>query len=326
MSQRYRIERRTEDGIDVLALSDAGTDSVVELIPAVGNNVIRFRSGGREVLSPPSRIGALQQEKDAPFRYGTPILSPPNRVKKGIFQYNGRTYQLPLNEPPDHHLHGELCSREWEVIATGSSDEEGAFVTSRFRYADHPDILVYFPHPLRFEITCRLKDGRMELSGTIRNEGEDAAPFAFGLHPYFSIPFGQGEKIILHVPAAVEWPVSNLALVQGRPEPTELSRSLNEGVSISDYPVLGCSLLSLGGGTSDCRIQLGDYSIRYRLGPELPFLVLFRPDWSDSFSLEPYTCATDAFNLPYEPELTGAKGISPGEALSFSTLTWVEER
>jgi aldose 1-epimerase len=185
----------------------------------------------------------------------------------------------------------------------------------------------YFPHPLTFTVTVRLCEGQLEMSGTILNEGEDEAPFAFGLHPYFSLPFGGGEEIVLRVPAAAEWPVTNEAFVTDRPSVTEFTRDLNEGAAIADYPANGCSLLSLaGGGDSICRMEMKNrgYTIAYRFGPEFPFVILFRPEWASAYSLEPYTYVTDAFNLPYEHELTGAKGIRAGEEIRFSTGMWVE--
>jgi aldose 1-epimerase len=99
-------------------------------------------------------------------------------------------------------LSGELCSRACEVIDFGASEEQGAYVSSRFRFGDHPEILRYFPHPLSFTVTCRLQDRRLHKDGVIVNQGEDEeAPFAFGLHPYFSLPYESGEHIILTVPA-----------------------------------------------------------------------------------------------------------------------------
>jgi len=323
---RYGAKRELREGFAVIELTDSKTQGIAEIVPEIGNNLIRFRIGGRQVLVPPASLREFRETPGETFRYGTPILFPPNRVKGGRIAYRGREYRLPLNEPTNH-LHGELCSRAWEVVDMGASDEEGAYVTSRFSYSSHPDILAYFPHPLKFTVTARLHDGRLVMSGTIENEGKDEAPFAFGLHPYFSLPFGSGEEIVLRVPAAEEWPVTNEAFVTGTPTETEFSRELNRGVSISEYPRLGCSLLSLDPAADrTCRIGMKDrgYSIAYRLGPEFPFVVLFRPDWAEAFSLEPYTYVTDAFNLPYEPGLTGAKGIGPGEIVGFDTSMWVE--
>ncbi|MFC4598098.1 aldose 1-epimerase [Cohnella hongkongensis] len=315
---RYRVHRSTIDGAMRIALRDEAADTCAELIPSIGSNVIRFASGGREALMPPDSVASLA-EGDAVYRYGVPILFPPNRVKNGAFAFKGRTYRLPINEPPDHHLHGELCSRAWEVTDAGATEDLGAYAVSRFRYADHPDMMAYFPHPLTFTITYSVREGALRMSGTIANEGSDDAPFAFGLHPYFRVPYAEGERIELQAPAALEWPVTNLAFVNGKPEETAFSRALNEGVSIAGYPALGCSLLSMREGDSTCRLRLPDrgYAIAFRFGAVFSHAVLFRPDWCSAFSIEPYTSVTDAFNVAFGSERTGARGIAPGETIPF---------
>ncbi|UJF35567.1 aldose 1-epimerase [Paenibacillus hexagrammi] len=325
---RYTAQSIMKEGYSVIVLNDAHHDATAEVIPEAGNNLYRFESGGHEVILQPVSLKMLRNEPFANFKYGTPILFPPNRVKNGRFIFRGRTYCFPLNEPPSNHLHGEICSRAWEVLEYGATEELGAYVVSRFRYELHSDIMAYFPHSITFTFTYRLFEGRLHLNGTIVNEGEDEAPFAFGLHPYFSIPFDGGEELMLTVPAMEEWPVTNEAFVTGRPSITPFSRSLKEGVAISSYPQLGCSLLSLEeeDGNRVCRLEMKDrgYSIAYQIDRQFPFMVLFRPDWASAFSLEPYTAVTDAFNLPYEHELTGVRGIRSREEVSFRTCLWVD--
>ncbi|MFC5470518.1 aldose 1-epimerase [Cohnella suwonensis] len=318
---RYAVERVESEAYPVFRLRDEACGAVADIAPGVGNNLIRFEIGGRNVISSPPSVRALKHETFGAFRSGVPILFPPNRVDQGQFDFNGRTYRLPINEPPNYHLHGEICAKAWEVLNVSANEEEGASVVCRFRFAADPDILAYFPHELTFTVACRLHECELHLGGDIRNEGREEAPFGFGLHPYFSVPFGDGERIELTVPATAEWPVTDEAFATGEPSVTAFSERLNEGADISDYPLLGCSMLSLAEGGAECRIRMqrGGYTIRYRVGPEFPYLLLFRPDWSAAFSLEPYTCVTDAFNLPYAPETTGAKGIKPGQTISFAT-------
>ncbi|AEI42974.1 aldose 1-epimerase [Paenibacillus mucilaginosus] len=325
---RYSAKSILKEGYSVIVLSDSQWDAAAQVIPEAGCNLFRFESGGHPVLVPPPSLTALRNEPFAPFKYGTPILFPPNRVKQGQFSFLGRQYSLPLNEPPSNHLHGELCSRGWEVLDYGASQENGAFVTSRFRFGLHPDILAYFPHPLSFTVTYRLYEGRLTMQAAIVNEGEDEAPFAFGLHPYFFVPFDRGEELVLKVPAEEEWPVTKEAFVTGRPVKTNFSRALIEGASITTYPELGCTMLTFGDGAEDpvCRIHMKNrgYTIAYQVDRQFPFVLLFRPDWASAFSLEPYTSVTDAFNLPFDHELTGVKGIKAGEELRFTTCLWIE--
>lgn len=324
---RYSAELHYQDGFNIVVLQDSASDSIAKLIPEVGNNLFSFRQGGHEVIRTPISLQTLKNEAFACSKYGTPILFPPNRVRNGTYTFNDRIYQLPINEPPQFHLHGELISRGWHLVEFGALDDMGAWVKSSFSFGEHPDLMDYYPHPLSFTITYRLLDGKLHMESTIVNQGSDEAPFAYGLHPYFSVPYESGNNVFLQLPAQDEWPVTNLALVAGQPSETELSRSIREGIDLGNYPVLGCNLLTMN-QTADpiCRIAIPQqgYSIAYQLDASFPFVLLFRPDWDDAFSIEPYTYVTDAFNLPYPSEQTGAQGIRPGEERRLTTTLWTE--
>ncbi|MBD3922474.1 aldose 1-epimerase [Paenibacillus sp. PR3] len=322
---QYAARSVTRDGFTVIELHDAATGSIAELVPDIGCNLFRFDSQGHRVIVSPDSLTSLKTGEFAIFRYGTPILFPPNRVKDGRFTYGGKDYELPLNEPPAYHLHGELCSRPWEVVELGA-DSDGAFVSTRFRYSAHPDMFQYWPHEMEFTMKYRLFEGVVHVNASIHNAGMSEAPFAFGFHPYFAVPFGSGEEITLTVPATEEWPITNLSFVTGRPSATDTVERVNEGLNISDYPPLGCTMLTLAEGDSVCRISMKsrNYTIAYRLCEQFPYMLLFRPDWAQAYSLEPYTYVTDAFNLPYEPGLTGIRGIRAGETIELQTAMWVE--
>ncbi|MHA6483315.1 aldose epimerase family protein [Paenibacillus sp. strain BS8-2] len=320
----YEVRVLEQDGAKVYELHDSEHDAVAVVMPEAGNNVIAYSSRGIPVLSSPPNITAFIDNPDARTYFGTPILFPPNRIQGGTYVFNGIRYQLPINEPPNH-LHGELCRRAWTVIDYGVSTEQGAFVTGQFEVSLHADMMAYYPHELKFNVTHRLYKGRLFMEVAVFNEGSQTAPFAFGLHPYFHLP---PEETRLTVAANNEWPVTNEVFVTGLPERTALVEKLNdwEGISLPDYPELGCSLVTLAGGERVSRIRMieSGYQIAYETDESFPFLLVFKPNWSSSISLEPYTYVTDGFNLPYDAGLTGSRGIEPGEVIHLRTAIWVE--
>jgi aldose 1-epimerase len=323
---RYVAGKQLRDGFEVIELYDADCKGKATVVPQIGCNVISYECGGHQVLLPPADLRSFMNDAAAHTKYGVPLLFPPNRVKNGTFTYNDRLYELPINEPPDHHLHGEISKKAWDVVEYGATEERGAFLTCRFDYGQHPEIMAYFPHELVFIVTHTLREGRLNLEIKITHKGRDKAPFALGLHPYFAIPADSGQSNLLTVPASQEWPVTNQAFVTGKPLMTTFSESLSNGIDLAEYPPLGCSLVSLREGETECRIEYKEfgYRVHYHVDPSFSFIVLFKPDWASAFSLEPYTYVTDAFNLPYDHQLTGARGIAPGEELTFCTSIWVE--
>ncbi|MEH7387904.1 aldose 1-epimerase [Bacillus sp. JJ1521] len=325
---RYSVENLSREGFQVIHLIDKESDSKAEIVPGIGNNLFQFKSFGKSIISAPDNLETLKNETFANFKYGTPILFPPNRVKDGSFTFKGRKYHLPINEPPSNHLHGELCSRPWEISDYGTSNDKGAYVTCTFSYSKYPDILSYFPHELLFSVTYALLNGKLLMKTRITNKGEDEAPFAFGLHPYFNIPYEKEEEILLTIPSENEWPVTNEAFVTGEPSNTSFSKELNKGVNIANYPKLGCSLVTIKDHNFPCRIDLknNDYSIFFEIDKKFPFVVLFRPDWASSYSIEPYTYVTDAFNLPFNEAVSGVQGLNPGESLVYQTKLWIKTK
>ncbi|MBO9610147.1 MAG: aldose 1-epimerase [Paenibacillaceae bacterium] len=323
---RYTVRESSDSFPNAYELFDAQHDARAVVLPAFGSNAIAFESGGRMIIELPQDRQAFVEGYADKTMYGTPLLFPPNRIRGGKFVFDGRSYELPLNEPPDNHLHGELGRRAWNVVEYGATEESGAYVRCRFDYADHPDLLATFPHPLRFTATHSLKDGILRLAIAVHNAGERQAPFAFGLHPYFAVP-ANGDGCSLHVPAVDEWPVTNQAFVSGLPQPTAFSAAIaGDGIDIGAYPPAGCNMLTLQADdrVSAIEVKAAGYRICYRVDRQFPYLLLFKPPWSSAFSLEPYTYVTDAFNLPYPAEQTGARGIAPGETLELRTEVWME--
>lgn len=320
--QRYKVTEGSRDGEATILLQDEVAGVEAELLPGVGNNLFRFISRGRSFLSYPQPLSKFREEF-APFRYGVPVLFPPNRVRNGKFVFLDREYQLPLNEPP-HHLHGEISQRSWTVKAIAADEDTGASVLSEFRFDQHPDILAYFPHPLVFRMRYTLRDGQLQLDGEVQNEGDSPAPYAVGLHPYFALP---ASEAWVTVPAAEEWPITPQSFVTGTPAATEWVNEVNRGIPASEWRPLDCRMVSVvcpSGGYSCILSCPGEgWQLTFRVDSQFRFLLLFRPDWSQSISLEPYTCLTDAFNLPYPADMTGVRGLDPGEVAAFHCSLWV---
>jgi aldose 1-epimerase len=335
-------------------------DCTVEIAAAIGMNVIRYTRGRGDIILPPP---SLAQLKALPTRFGIPVLSPPGRTSGGKFQYAGRSYQLPLTHHL-HHLHGELNRLPWQVERHGASATDGAFVEAVYAYHRDPQRHAYFPHKLEYRLRYRLKDGDLFLEGSAHNTGEEIVPFALGFHPYFVFA-GDLAHVLLYAPPATEWPKDREGQAIGPPEPTPLTLSLAQGVPLAElksslsflrlepYPAAAPGQAHIPGqeappgptaafgsaavpgpaapqpASQNCWIIEDGYAARQiRLQTDTLFsnLVLFKPPWANAISLEPHTCVPDAFNLPWDSGLTGARGLEAGSSQVFSWSIQVKER
>ncbi|WP_062234504.1 aldose 1-epimerase [Fictibacillus sp. FJAT-27399] len=65
----------------------------VVLVPKWGSNLIslKWKKGNLELLRTPS---TKEEYISKPYLYGIPILFPPNRIDRGEFTYNQKTYRF----------------------------------------------------------------------------------------------------------------------------------------------------------------------------------------------------------------------------------------
>lgn len=59
---------------------------------------------------------------------------------------------------------------------------------------DTPETLAAYPYPYRLSLTYALQAHALTIQAEIKNRGTRTMPFAFGLHPGFSVPFAGGEQ------------------------------------------------------------------------------------------------------------------------------------
>lgn len=314
---QYEIITGEWDGESTFRLVDHQAKAEAEVIPAVGLHLFRFDVRNQSYIAKPASLAELRVKSS---RYGVPILFPPGRVKLAAFTFEGREYRLPANREPDH-AHGELRERPWKVVASGADTAGGAYVSAEFDFAEHPDVLAYYPHAACFRFTYRLKDGTLSLSGEIANRSGETMPLSFGFHPYFAFAKGEADRVRVVIPAAAEWPLSADGYAVAEPAPSPLTAALKQGVLVTELPGYpgGSQMLSVEPGPQSCEIQYEARGTKlvYDMGDKFPIHVLFTAPWSEAVSLEPYTSIMNVFNESFTPEVSGAQGLEAGETFTF---------
>ena len=158
------------------------------IIPKYGANVIALDNSeynARLLRTPKDAASFIQM----PHVYGLPLLFPPNRISGGRFEYGGREYVLPVNEPEaGNHLHGHLNQCSFKVEDLSASGEQAHAVMS-FSSKSNSEFYSGIPNDFTVRVKFVLSPSGLRHTVTIINEGCFPLPIGFGFHSAFSIPF-----------------------------------------------------------------------------------------------------------------------------------------
>jgi aldose 1-epimerase len=296
--------------VEIIVIEAQG--EAARFVPAIGCGCLGYRVGTLEVIWSAADIEALTAK---PHSSGIPILFPwPGRIAGARFSWRGKDHQLPMSEPArGNAIHGLVCDRPFRVSRRGPY-----YFAAELDAASDPVLKVVWPYLFRLALDYEVGNG-LRLTATVTNTGDQPMPFGFGTHPYFRTPLD---------------PTSSRAAMRIRLESSR-RRILDERLipTGQDEPVSGKydlrSGLELNGESYDEAFRApapdADGMFCGRLiDPELKAAVEVRADSSFGewvvyapidrpiVSIEPYTCASDAFNLAARGIDAGARELAPG--------------
>jgi aldose 1-epimerase len=317
-----------------LYVLEDGRGAMAEVWPALGFNCVRWRAvrGGQPLEMLYSDPALFQGAR--PTRSGVPVLFPfPNRIRDGRFEWDGQSYQLPLNDPAQKNaIHGFACRVPWRVVGQGA-DEESAWITGAFRCSiDAPQYRLMWPADHELRLTVRLGKGTLRLEATVHNPDRRPLPFGLGYHPYFRLPFAgdtSADDCQVEVHAASYWPLEG-NLPTGAPAAVDAARDLNRPRRVEEL-ALDDILTGLPERPArmDGLIERGSVHaapgapMRLFCSPAFREMVVFNPPHRQAFCIEPYTCTTDAANLQAKGLDAGWLALEPGASWSAVVELWV---
>jgi aldose 1-epimerase len=226
-TENYSVFRRFVEGYTTYHLLDLRRRMDLGTVPEIGNFAYEFNVTGKDVLITPESLKAYIEKHW--FGWGIPFFAPyANRIDHDYYYFQGKECLLNyssgnLLRTPSANLalHGLLAfDPHWEVVKTGGSAAEGAFITFRFGFSGYPDVTAQFPFAHVYEVTCRLKDGKLACTTKVSNVGKSVMPVHFGYHPLFR-PHGPREEWTLGIDAQRHWPANEALIPTGDTEPTD---------------------------------------------------------------------------------------------------------
>jgi aldose 1-epimerase len=331
MPYQVRTEVQGADGVPgpVVVLEESSGAAQAAVAPAHGFNGYRWQvrhptAGLLDLLYSDSQ----QFVTGRPTRVGIPILFPfPNRIRGGRFTWDGREYQLPLNDPTQKNaIHGFACRRPWRVVEQGA-DDRSAWVTAEFQGSvDAPDARDLWPADYRLRVTYRLAARSFRVEALVENPDARPLPFGLGYHPYVRVPFvagSNGADYQVSVPASSCWELEE-TLPTGRRRPVSERPGCDltaprrfESLQLDDVltdlppaPSPAAGVLCPRGSV----IAPGGLEVVLRASPVFSEVVVFTPPHRQAFAVEPYTCVTDAINLEQQGVDAGLLVLQPGQS------------
>ena len=322
----FAVHTRTQPGVTdrdpTFYILEDGAGGRAEVWPALGFNCLHW-----EAMLDGQKLDLLYADpalfsNGRPTRSGIPILFPfPNRIRDGRFSWDGKEYQLPLNDGTlKNAIHGFACRKPWRVIGQGA-DASSAWVVGEFQtLLDAPECLPLWPADQLIRITYRLGTGWLRVEAEVVNPDERKLPFGLGYHPYYRMPFAPGEKAadcLIQAPAHDFWPLAE-SLPTGKPQQFDTARDLSKPRRFGDLELddvlTGLSSKPGATGLRECgAMRSGAATLRLLASPAFRELVVFTPPHREAFCIEPYTCTTDAINLQARGVDAGWLTLAPGE-------------
>ena len=264
------------------------------------------------------------EELDNPYLYGMPILFPVNRIENGEFEFEGRKYVFPINEPGTNcHLHGELHRTPFEKIEV--ADEK---IKCRYTAAKNNPYLS-FPHEFEIIMEYELKENGLYHTVRVSNHSKENMPIFLGFHTTFNTLFTNSAKpenirILAKVDEEYERDMAKNYLPTGRIlSPDNVSVAIAEGSFLPFNKKISRHYRGSGDMTiTDIKSGL---RVVYENDEKYGFRLIFGGGEEGYICLEPQTCLANCQNSPFERADTGFDFLKPEETKTYYSKIILEE-
>lgn len=330
-AEPYSVVKKVVEGRTTYHLIDAQRKMDFGVVPELGNLAYEYTANGKDVLIPVRSFSDYLQKHW--FCCGIPFLAPwADRIDQDYYYFEGKKYLLNndygnlLHVPPFNFIiHGLLVfDPRWQVEKTGASGAEGAYITSRLDFFKYPDLLEQFPFAQTYEITYRLKDGKVENTTRVINRSDAEIPVFYGYHPYFR-PAGPRQDWQVSINARYHWKVDNhqRLIPTGDVEPSgdylPHPADFTLGKTFIDDGFSG--ILRDAGGLGRYVVRGKTETIEVVFDKGYDFGHVYAPVDHPLICIEPATGPTNAFNLNHEGKFPGLIILKPGK--SFEAHFWI---
>ena len=308
----------------VVELTDSRSQTLVSILPGLGNLTVEMKVKGHNVLRFP--FDSAAEYKGGSGSMGIPFLAPwADRLDEQAFYANGKRYAFDMslgNVRGANPIHGFLSSvPDWKVIET-RADGLSAWVTSRLEFFKQPSWMKQFPFAHTIEITHRLSGGVLEVATRIDNLSVEAMPVAIGFHPFFQLTDSPRDEWTMSVAARTHWPVSEAKMPTGETQPIEKFFPRAAAVELAPLELddVFSDLVRDARGRATMSLKGKAQQLDVVLGANYRAVVIYAPkpaQGQDPASrnfvcIEPVTAIINGLNLAHKGVYKDLQTIAPG--------------
>ena len=283
-----------------------------------GANCVSLRHSGygaRLLREPDYGVGEL----DNPYLYGMPILFPVNRISGGEYEFEGRLYRFPINEPATGcHLHGELHRTPFELVEQSENR-----IVCRYRSANY----LSFPHEFEIRMEYSLSPEGLTHKVEVTNYSEQNMPCMLGFHTTFNSSFAGGRQIttLVELEREYERNMKNYLPTGRTPEPDGVTSELSRGEFSPFGQAISRHYRAKQGGLMTLTDAERGLRAVYENDEKYGFRLIYNGAGDEYICLEPQNCAANAPNAPFGRDEGGFDFIPPNSTKKYTSKIYIEE-
>lgn len=246
----------------------------MRICPKMGGSVQHLVLNDKTIIEQSKRKKTHQD-------YFSSVLFPfVNRVENGTFSFDGKQYDLPINEmDKGHALHGFVYDKPF-VVTDYDCKKDSAWVSLRFsEKTSHKGLPFDYAIELKYTIT----QFELSLKVKVENIGFQSFPFGLGWHPYFYTKSKENRKIQMNSDQKLTF--------TNRMIPSSFDRLETSQISI-DKHFDDCFHLRNG----SVSFTKENYGFKLTSTAETNYLQIYTPPENTSVAIEMMTSPPNSFN------------------------------
>lgn len=272
----FRVSEIKNNNYDYIEIEHKDKGAYLKIFLNQGASVQELKLDGSHVIQ---SMAPLTYKET----YASAIMFPfANRVKDGKYNFEGKSYQLSLNEKElNNALHGLIYDKTFRVeskeIDSDSAKIKLSYVAS--------DCELGFPFSFYFGLEYHLSKSSLKIIVHVENLGVNAFPFTLGWHPYFMSENLSESSLIFESNKKIEMDDRNITT--GIQVIDEINELITDKTDLDD-----CFILN----SEEIKFLTPKYLMTLRSSEKDSFLQVYTPPFKNAIAIEPTTGVSDSYN------------------------------